>query len=83
MLVKKDQKDFNKHFKLHMEKSNLSEEEEEVALWELMQNRHIVIKPADKGSAVVTLSRDQYVLEVNRQLQDTTYYKKLSKPIYL
>jgi len=29
------------------------------------------------------LDREQYVLEVSRQLNDQTYYKKLDEPIYL
>ncbi|KAK2814198.1 hypothetical protein Q5P01_000712 [Channa striata] len=53
------------------------------ALRELMRNRHIVIKPADKGSVVVILSRQQYIAEVSRQLEDNMYYKKLEEPIYL
>lgn len=81
-LVKKDIKDFNKYFKLCEEKPNLTEEEKK-ALEQLIKNRHIVIKQADKGSAVVIMSRDQYILEANRQLQDRTYYEKLKKPIYL
>ena len=54
-----------------------------MALSELKTNKHIVIKPADKGSAVVILDRDQYILEVDRQLNDTIYYKRLDHPIYL
>lgn len=81
-LIKKDQKDFKKHFKVHMEKPNLSQEEQK-ALQELIQNKHIVIKPADKGSAVVILSRDQYIFEATRQLDDGTYYDKLEEPIFL
>lgn len=81
-LIKKDLKDFNKHFELYKERPNLSREEEE-SLKELMQNKHIVIKPADKGSAIVILGRDQYILEATRQLNDKTYYVKLSEPIFL
>lgn len=81
-LVKQDQKDFNKHFASWEEEPNLTEEEKK-ALEELIKNRHIVIKRADKGSAVVIMGRDQYIFEVNRQLQDRTYYEKLKEPIYL
>ena len=42
----------------------------------------IVIKPADKGSATVIMNRTDYVQEALRQLQDTTYYVPLSKPMY-
>lgn len=81
-LIKKDQKDFNKYFIEHEEKPNLSLEEEK-ALKELIKNKHIIIKPADKGSAIVILGRDQYIMEAKRQLQDKKYYIKLQQPIYL
>ncbi|XP_061749458.1 uncharacterized protein LOC133548063 [Nerophis ophidion] len=60
---------------------NLTREEIE-ALYSLKINKHIVIKPADKGSAVVILDRSQYIWEGSRQLGDTTYYLPLSEPIY-
>lgn len=81
-LIQKDKETFDRHFKGHKEKTNLSPQEME-ALKELIHNKHIVIKPADKGSAVVILGRDQYIKEVNRQLSDQIYYKKLEEPIYL
>lgn len=65
-----------------LERHNISKAEVK-ALRELQHARHIVIKPADKGSAVVILSRDQYVLEAQRQLSDTTYYRQLDGPIYM
>lgn len=45
--------------------------------------RDVVIKPADKGSMVVIMDREQYVSEAMRQLQDTELYKQLEQPIYL
>lgn len=60
------------------ERLNISSQEI-LALKALKQNKNI-IKAADKGSAV--LSRDQYMLEVQRQLTDSEYYRKLDKPIY-
>lgn len=42
----------------------------------------MVIKPADKGAAVVLMDREQYSFEGYRQLNDGTYYSKLQKPIY-
>ena len=81
LLVEKDNIIFNEHYKPCKEKFNLSREEVK-ALRELMHNKHIVIKPADKGSMVVILSREQYIQEVERQLNDTVYYKKLTQPIY-
>lgn len=80
-LIQKDMNMFVSHFKPRQEKFNLLQEEVQ-ALRQLIRNKHIVIKPADKGSAVVILGREQYITEVNRQLNDTVYYKKLSEPIY-
>lgn len=82
LLMTKDQEDLKRGFKFSREKSNLTQEEVK-ALRDLRNNKHIVIKPADKGSAVVIMGRDQYVFEVQRQLNDKTYYKKLKEPIYL
>lgn len=74
--------DFKKHYKLIKERCNIPQREVD-ALHELQHAKHIVIKPADKGSVVVILSRDQYGLEVERQLNDARYYKKLDEPIYM
>lgn len=63
------------------EKPNLSNEEVR-ALRQLERAKNVVIKPADKGSAVVIMGRDQYMFEVQRQLNDTVYYKALAQPIY-
>ena len=57
--------------------------EEEGALGDLISTRGIVIKPADKGSAVVIMDRADYVLEALRQLEDTEYYVPLSAPLYM
>lgn len=82
LLVDKDKNMLNSGFKVVKRAPNLSVQEVK-ALRELMGNKTIVIKPADKGSAVVILSRQQYVTEVKRQLSDSIYYKKLKEPIYL
>ena len=47
------------------------------ALYNLQKREDIVIKPADKGSAVVVMDRDHYVSEAERQLNDSTFYKPL------
>ena len=52
------------------------------ALNKLRKNRQIVIKPADKGSATVILSRENYIREAHRQLNNPKYYKKLDKAIW-
>ena len=81
-LIQKDLEEFKKYYKPIQEKYNISLDEVK-ALRELKNTKHIVIKPADKGSAVVILSREQYILEVERQLNDSEYYKQLDKPIYM
>lgn len=68
--------------KFQSEKHNLNSDEV-LALKQLMNNKNIVLKPADKGSAVVIMSRDQYLWEAYNQLNNSNYYTKLSKPIYL
>ena len=36
----------------------------------------IIIKPGDKGSAVVVWSKNDYLLEASNQLSDTSVYLK-------
>ena len=50
---------------------------ERSALYDLQNRQEIIIKPADKGSAVVFMDRDHYISEAERQLGDSTYYKLL------
>ena len=57
--------------------------EELRALNTLKNLREIVIKPADKGNAIVIMDREQYVWEGERQLNISDHYKPLEKPIYL
>ena len=56
--------------------SNLSKSEQ-TALDNLKTNPNIIIKPADKGGAVVLLDREKYEKEGYRQLSDDRFYKKL------
>ena len=44
----------------------------------LKYRQEIIIKPAEKGSAVV-IDRDHFVLETERQLEDSTYYSLLDQ----
>lgn len=48
------------------------------AIKALASRNDIVIKPADKGGAVVVLNADSYIGEAQRQLDDTTYYRRLN-----
>ena len=52
------------------------------ALNKLRNNRKKFINPADKGSATVILSREIYIREAHRQLNNPKYYKKLDKDIW-
>jgi hypothetical protein len=52
------------------------------ALASLRWHPDIVIKPADKGSAVVILDKENYKREAYRQLNNVKYYKKLDGPIW-
>ena len=45
------------------------------AIQELKERDDIVIKPADKGSAVVVKDKVYYLEEANRQLTDERFYK--------
>ncbi len=54
-------------------KQNLTRAERQ-ALHELTNNTDIVIKPADKGSAVVVMDRSDYIAEGLRQLSDKEFY---------
>ncbi|KAJ8022711.1 hypothetical protein HOLleu_37688 [Holothuria leucospilota] len=56
--------------------SNLSPEERE-ALLSLKRNKNLIIKPADKGGAVVVWQKDLYVAEADKQLSDQTAYTEL------
>ena len=55
---------------------NISREEHR-ALQDIRNNREIVVKEADKGSAVVIQDKDNYVQECMRQLNSTSHYEKL------
>lgn len=58
-----------------IQKSNLSITEFN-ALKELTNMNNIIIRPADKGGAVVVLSKEMYIQEATRQL-DTKHYERI------
>ena len=79
--VKKCRVDIQKlNFNKSLKFSNLSKEE-----WTAHQNLKtrydIVIKPADKGGAVVVWRTDLYKQEAFRQLADTKFYAKVNKDL--
>jgi len=59
---------------------NLSRAENK-AITELKNNDNIIIKPADKGGAVVVMDRSLYEREGLRQLENTHYYKETDSPL--
>ena len=50
---------------------------ERKAITTLKRNSKIVIKPADKGGAIVIQNVEDYIKEGERQLSNTTHYQKL------
>lgn len=63
------------------EKQNLTPGEKR-AIKQLKNNRDIIIKPADKGNAVVLMDKIDYLWEGVRQLQVEEHYTALPEPIY-
>ena len=75
-----------KHLKLKVPKdkfNNLTKKEWD-ALFDLKNDKPIVIKGADKGSAVVVWDREEYIKEAENQLGDTNIYEEVpndAKPL--
>ena len=61
-------------------RDNLTPEERK-ALKDLQKRDDIIIKEADKGSAVVVMNKEDYLAETGRQLGDTSFYQKLEKEL--
>lgn len=59
---------------------NLTEAEKS-ALHSLSMDTSIVIKPADKGGAVVVSDRLSYLTEVHRQLYNSKYYSRIDRSV--
>lgn len=59
-------------------KPNFTEKEMQ-ALQNLKNNKNLVIKKADKGSATVIMNKNDYIFEANRQLSNTAHYLELSE----
>ena len=58
--------------------SNITEKER-LALKSLMNNDNIVIRPADKGSGVVVMDKDDYITKVETDLNNNKSYDKLKQ----
>ena len=54
--------------------------QERKAMKSLKKNQDIIIKPADKGGAIVILNKEDYIKEGMRQLSNTNHYKELEEP---
>ena len=66
---------------LRTPKHNLSKQDA-AEIRKLQQNRTVILKPADKGSATVLMDRTHYIFEAHRQLANTKHYRTLTEPIY-
>ena len=79
--IKKCRHDIQKlKINCHTKFSNLSSEEW-LALKNLSKRHDIIIKPADKGGAVVVWRSDLYKEEALRQLSGTSFYAKVEKDL--
>lgn len=81
-LIQTDKAKMRTKYRPARESPNITNPEKQ-ALLQLQNNKNIIVKPADKGSAIVIMNRTHYIQKAYRQLQDPTYYKKLQTPIYL
>ena len=63
------------------EKPNLNRQEMS-ALKQLQNNKNIIIKKSDKGSAVVIMNKQNYITEGMRQLNNPVHYKEISAPMF-
>ena len=57
---------------------NLSKEERQT-LKELIKDKDIIIKPADKGSAIVIWNKEDYLKECNAQLENSNVYENCNQ----
>ncbi|CAJ0956971.1 unnamed protein product [Ranitomeya imitator] len=51
---------------------------EQQALDSFIKDKELVVKPADKGGAIVVMDQRDYLAEIHRQLADRTIYEPLS-----
>lgn len=72
------QKDILKQYRKGGKKSHNLTKSERESLKSLSTRSDIVIKPADKGGAIVILNTNDYIQEGNRQLNDPNFYEHLT-----
>ena len=74
--IDKCENEINKlNFKQQQRRRNINSDEER-ALKSLRHNLNIVIKPADKGCAIVVWRKDLFIAEAERQLSEETTYER-------
>ena len=56
-------------------KLNISEEEN-AAFYELLHNKDIVIRPADKGSGIVVVDKIDYITQLQKEIEGSKSYEK-------
>ena len=64
-------------FEIPKDKYNNLTSKERQALYDLKNDKSIVIKSADKGSAVLVWDRENYIKEAKKQLGDSDVYEKV------
>ena len=74
--------DFSSITNKHRDSMGNLSESQLVAISTLKRNPSIIIKPADKGSATVIMSKKNYIAEAERQLSHQKHYAKLDTPVY-
>ena len=61
-------------------RKNLSKAEEE-AMYQLVADDDIAIRPADKGSGIVILNRSEYTASLQEEVKDDSTYRKTKKDL--
>jgi hypothetical protein len=69
--------DIKHNVDVHVSKTDNLTQAERSALRDIQERNDIIIKPADKGSAVVVMDTTTYLQEAERQLSDCRCYEKL------
>ncbi len=78
-MITANEQDFNSRPPLKKSfKKNISSKEYK-DMTELANDTNIIIRPADKGSAVVIINRNYYLKEWCKQLQNTNFYQFVEK----
>ena len=76
LMVKCNETDMLKRHAFKVKQQNTTPRERE-ALKELTRNPQIIVKPADKGGAIVILNRKDYLLEGFTQLANREFYQEI------